>query len=899
MSKRKRGNASNGTTTEEPVITKKPKTSDPITIQIVAGSYDRVLHGVTATISTDDEVEFADTFLFNAHNSAVRCLAISPPSEPEPNKAQKVMLATGSTDERINVYNISAHPPSRKSQDMLSAVAPRKILENHKNREIGTLLHHSSTVTQLSFPTKSKLISSSEDSTIAVTRTRDWSLLSSIKVPKPKPQGRPSGDTAALDGTPAGVNDFAIHPSMKLMISVSKGEHSMRLWNLMTAKKAGVLNFGRDTLQDIGEGRHLSGEGRNIIWDTTGEEFCVGFDRNLLVFGMDGTPKCKVMSEPKTKIHKICYIATDTGEDDGSLLAVSTEDGRIMFFSTKAEDLTSNKATEDKKTPQLSVAKLVAQLGGKEAGVSGRIKDFAVLRTSDEKGDGLHFACGSSDGKLRVFKLSIGDLNKARKSKKAVQMGKLLGSYDTQNRITCVEAFVMIPRPDGVEDSDEEFEDISSEDEAEEEEEEEHHPAYQMAKSHEGAPILRPIPRRPFDVNFIGPIPTDDDDDESLPPTPQRDPNALNLESLNSRLLGTKRNGDFDSAPASGSLSRAQSIMNLTSSTLFGIYSPTTSGQNKFFAEQDEPSTPWGTGAETPARRINPDEGIYEVQKERGHVLRRRSSLHPPPRMMPPSKPAAALYIGLRALLLFGLGTLYGALVARFQDGRKFSALQMEDMVQPQMYDWKYLTFWGVSGVVLGSLLPWFDGVWEDVFGNDDAVESAAEHTMGCDSTESEPDTDWALVVRGIGAFVGIVFAIRKLPWASTLQVSLTLALANPCLWYLIDRSKPGFLFSAAVGLAGTALLMGLNPDMVPTPASQSSFGASIAGSNVSSSDSTLESPPPTMMLGGLASQETIESSIWTLSVLFCCCVCFGNIGRRLALNRSASAKGRWAERKP
>lgn len=36
-------------------------------------------------------------------------------------------------------------------------------------------------------------------------------------------------------------------------------------------------------------------------------------------------------------------------------------------------------------------------------------------------------------------------------------MGSLLGSYNTQNRITCVEAFVMIPCPKGVIDSEDKF----------------------------------------------------------------------------------------------------------------------------------------------------------------------------------------------------------------------------------------------------------------------------------------------------------------------------------------------------------------------------------------------------------------------------------------------------------
>ncbi|KAI1425961.1 WD domain-containing protein [Xylaria sp. FL1777] len=479
MGKRKRNVGLNGSTAREEAPAKKAKASNdvpgtaPTTIQIITGSYDRVLHGLTATVSPDDKVEFADTFLFNAHSSAIRCLAVSPPSAPESGKIQRVMLASGSSDERINVYHISAHPPRRKAKDLLSSIAPRKILENPKNRELGTLLHHSSTITSLSFPTKSKLISASEDSSIAVTRTRDWSLLSTIKVPKPKPQGRPSGDTAALDGTPAGVNDFAVHPSMKLMISVSKGERCMRLWNLMTAKKAGVLNFTRDILVEAGESKHSPGEGRKVVWGTTeeGDEFSVGFDRDLIVFGMDSTPKCRVMPEPRRKIHEFCYVSVDS-ETESSLLAVSTEDGRILFFSTNTQDLSTQEPTTDKKNEKnekLPVAKLVAQLGGREAGVTGRIKDFAICRVADQQGDKLLIPTGSSDGKVRLFMLSVKDLAEARGKESPEQIGKQLGTYETQNRITCLGAFVMIPRAEGAQDSDDEFDEIDNSEEEDDE----------------------------------------------------------------------------------------------------------------------------------------------------------------------------------------------------------------------------------------------------------------------------------------------------------------------------------------------------------------------------------------------------------------------------------------------
>ena len=54
-----------------------------ITIQIIVGTYEKVLHGITASIMNGakghgepDSVDFADTFLLNAHTSAIRCLAV-------------------------------------------------------------------------------------------------------------------------------------------------------------------------------------------------------------------------------------------------------------------------------------------------------------------------------------------------------------------------------------------------------------------------------------------------------------------------------------------------------------------------------------------------------------------------------------------------------------------------------------------------------------------------------------------------------------------------------------------------------------------------------------------------------------------------------------------------------
>lgn len=315
MAKRKReGIAANGQTTQEQprkavkaASTSELSENDPgaVTVQIVTGSYERVLHGFTATLpvhppshsasqsthtTSSSTVHFADTFLFQAHTAAIRSLALSPPTTTDSSQPQSLILASGGSDDRINLYSLSMSPPVVSERfPTVSTLAGNKILENPTNRELGTLLHHTSSITSLYFPSKSKLLSAAEDNTISVTRIRDWNVVSTVKAPQPKAQGRPSGDTAPPGSVPCGINDFAVHPSMKLMISVGRGERCMRLWNLMTGKKAGVLNFDKEILQSVKETKRSTGEGRGIVWNSTGDEFAISFEWGIVVFGVVST----------------------------------------------------------------------------------------------------------------------------------------------------------------------------------------------------------------------------------------------------------------------------------------------------------------------------------------------------------------------------------------------------------------------------------------------------------------------------------------------------------------------------------------------------------------------------------------------------------------------------------
>lgn len=418
-----------------PAVAKEP------CIQVIVGSYEKVLHGFTASMDSrfQGDTQFADTFMLAAHTAAIKSLAISPPAKG----SDRIFLASGGSDQVINLYSLSTESVTSTHRNVTKP--DKRVAENARNREIGSLQHHAGSVNALCFATKSKLLSGADDSTLAVARTRDWTVLSTIKAPLPKAHGRPSGDTAAAGEVPGGITDFAVHPSTKLMISVSKGERCMRLWNLVTGKKAAVLNFDRNLLRQIGESKFLTGEARRLRWSGLGESFVVGFERGAIVYAtvclnalftvslnllimQDSLPRFGILPNPLTKIHQIRYFSVTELE----IMAVSTEDGRILLYDGRMLD------TDPAVTDQLPIRQPWNRLGDID---SGRVKDFDIVPLPDL---GVHLiVAGSSDGAVRIWCLDNQQLHNLSRSTGVSDIGRLIATYETGLRITCLAAFAL------------------------------------------------------------------------------------------------------------------------------------------------------------------------------------------------------------------------------------------------------------------------------------------------------------------------------------------------------------------------------------------------------------------------------------------------------------------------
>ena len=230
--------------------------------------------------------------------------------------------------------------------------------------------------------------------------------------------------------------------------------------------------------------------------------------------------------------------------------------------------------------------------------------------------------------------------------------------------------------------------------------------------SSDGLQILRPQPRRPFNPNTVA----------QQPPSPLLAP-----------------------IPVDDTPSRTHSVLNLTSSTLLGIYRPT-----GYDNERDEPSTPWGTGAETPALTS----AFYPM---------RRPGFSPSPPEQPVISFAFSLVI--RTVLLGGIGMLYGLLVRHLHDEQQLAPFGVEGIIKPRN-DWTYLIFWAGAGVTWGTLLPLVDALYTDGDSKGLANEVVGRTTgdAGEKATRSAGvfGADWTPIVRSVGVFVGIAFAIVR-----------------------------------------------------------------------------------------------------------------------------------------
>ena len=217
----------------------------------------------------------------------------------------------------------------------------------------------------------------------------------------------------------------------------------------------------------------------------------------------------------------------------------------------------------------------------------------------------------------------------------------------------------------------------------------------------------------------------------------------------------------------------SRSMLNLTDSTLFGIFSPTGVEPTR-----DEPPTPFGAGAQTPSltsvrgslasltsQAFWEKARIKEERKKERRKSMKQQQMHLT-RSHKGSQVGSAIF---RSALLFAFGMAYGEVITQLHDSGRVAPVQVDRINRAS---WIYLGFWGITGVAMGALLPYIDHapqMWssQDCAIDDDDVSSEKDAPLTTETSPNPQSTsyntiaaDWNDIVRSIGAFVGIAFAI-------------------------------------------------------------------------------------------------------------------------------------------
>ncbi|CCE65966.1 hypothetical protein TPHA_0N01850 [Tetrapisispora phaffii CBS 4417] len=335
--------------------------------RIVVGSYEHNILCVSLDLSSATPL-FTPIFHFQAHALSVKCLDIS-----------RRYLVSGSNDEHIRIYDLQ------------------------KRKELGTLLAHQGSITALMF-SKSRaslnegdekdervvdgsssgsrwLLSASEDNKIVVWRVKDWENFGTLK------------------GHTARINDIDIHPSNRVAVSVSD-DHSIRLWNLMTVKKAAVLKL-----------RKYSQNGQFVRWLGNGDFFAVALLNKVLIYKTSTAKVVKEIDiEKKTIMHMEVEKLNDANGSEDEYLVVGLSEGSICFYMTKE----FQEESEDKVAPAFVLL-----------GHTNRVKDFKFYANEF----GKYLVSIGSDGKIVVWDLKLTGKDTERQQ---------VAIFDSGERLNCL-----------------------------------------------------------------------------------------------------------------------------------------------------------------------------------------------------------------------------------------------------------------------------------------------------------------------------------------------------------------------------------------------------------------------------------------------------------------------------
>lgn len=169
-------------------------------------------------VDDQNKTGLVQSFTTHAHTGSVRSVA-----------ANREWVVSGGSDEVIRIFCMK------------------------KRSDVGTLMQQEGTVSCLQIFGESHVFSGSEDGTICIFDTKNWECLKTLR------------------GHKSAVNSFSIHPSGKMLLSVSR-DKTLRTWNLIKGRCAYITN-----LKSVAD---------HVMWAPNGQDFVVSVDTRLDIYNI-------------------------------------------------------------------------------------------------------------------------------------------------------------------------------------------------------------------------------------------------------------------------------------------------------------------------------------------------------------------------------------------------------------------------------------------------------------------------------------------------------------------------------------------------------------------------------------------------------------------------------------